>query len=445
MADAILTVGQLTRSVKAHMEGAFPFVWVRGQISNCSRPSSGHIYFSLKDEEALLNAVWFKGQQKDAEAFDPLTGEVFEDGPRPSLAARLANGQEIICAGRLTVYPPRGSYQLVVELAQDAGQGRLHLEFERIKAALLAKGYFDRERKRPLPANPSRVAVVTAVTGAAVRDFLRVNRDRGLGGEIRVYPVLVQGGEAPEQIARALRLVAEDGWAELVVLIRGGGSLEDLWAFNTETVADGVFACPIPVVTGIGHEVDTTIADMVADVRAATPTHAAQILWTEKRELAQRVDELELHMNRAWEHGFSRRATALTSLSRALEWFSPARALTRWTERLDSLASRLDRAAAFVPEKCRLRILALEERLPRAFTAGFAAKEHAYERLALRLAGLDPMRPLERGYALARNARGNFIRRATDVHSGDALDLILRDGVIPVRVAERTSPEGADS
>ncbi|MCC8193547.1 MAG: exodeoxyribonuclease VII large subunit, partial [Deltaproteobacteria bacterium] len=219
MSDAVLTVGELTRAVKGQLEGTFPFVWVRGQVSNCSRPSSGHLYFSLKDDEALLNAVWFKGNQKDAEAFDPLTGEVFEDGPRPSLALSLENGQDVICAGKLTVYPPRGSYQLVVEIAQDAGIGRLQLEFERIKAELLAKGYFDAARKRPLPVNPARVAVVTALTGAAIRDFLRIGESRGMGGEVRIYPALVQGNEAPDQVAGAIRRMAEDGWAEVVAII----------------------------------------------------------------------------------------------------------------------------------------------------------------------------------------------------------------------------------
>lgn len=442
MSDAVLTVGQLTRAVKGRLEGSFPFVWVRGQVTNCSRPSSGHLYFSLKDEEAVLGAVWFKGSQKSAEAFDPLTGEVFEDGPRTSLAASLDNGQEIICAGKLTVYPPRGSYQLVVELAQDAGMGRLQLEFERIRAELLAKGYFDPARKRLLPSNPARVAVVTAITGAAVRDFVRVSRERGTGGEIRVYPALVQGNEAPGQIARALRLVAEDGWAEVVALIRGGGSLEDLWAFNTSAVAEAVFTSPVPVISGVGHEVDLSIADMVADVRAATPTHAAQILWTEKREIAQRVDELELQLDRAWQQWYELRREKLASLARALGWLSPARTLARWEERLVSLAGRMDRAARYGFEQRALHLRTLLQRLPRAVAGDLSAREYAFERLALRLAGLDPMRPLEHGYAMARNAEGAFVRSVAQALPGEKLDLILRDGSVPVRVENNNDLSG---
>lgn len=442
MSDAILTVGQLTRSLKNAVEGAFPFIWVRGQVSNCSRPGSGHLYFSLKDDEAVLNAVWFKGNQKVSEAFDPLTGEVFENGPRPGLAATLDNGQEIICAGKLTVYPPRGAYQLVVELAQDAGVGRSQMEFERTKAALLAKGYFDQARKRPLPLNPSRVAVITAVTGAAVRDFLRMSAERGLGGEIRIYPALVQGSEAPDQIANALRLAAKDCWAEVLVLIRGGGSLEDLWAFNTELVADAVFDSPVPVITGVGHEVDISIADLVADVRAATPTHAAQIIWAERRELAQRVDELELRLDRDWQTLLARLEMRLASFVKALDWLSPVKALIRWEERLQTLNSRLDRAVGSGFDHTSFRLQMLEERLVPAFAAVFSSHKHRLDRLSIRLGGLDPMRPLERGYALVRKAGGRFARSAADLSPGDRLDLILRDGAVPVIVKPQKKSSG---
>ncbi|CAK7038497.1 MAG: Exodeoxyribonuclease 7 large subunit [Desulfovibrio sp.] len=442
MPDAILTVGQLTRAVKSQLEENFPFVWVRGQVSNCSRPSSGHLYFSLKDDEAILNAVWFKGNQRNAEAFDPLTGEVFEEGPRQSLAMSLENGQEIICAGSLTVYPPRGSYQLIVEIAQDAGLGRLQMEFERIKAELLAKGYFDSARKRPLPANPRNVAVITAASGAAVRDFLRISESRGLGGEIRIHPTLVQGNNAPGQIAETFARITRDAWAEVVVLIRGGGSLEDLWAFNTETVADAIFACPFPVLAGIGHEVDVSIADLVADVRAATPTHAAQLLWNERRELIQRIDELELSLHRVWEGNMGEREETLATLLKALHWLSPAKTLDRWTERLDTWRDRLGRAAASSLERRERTLDSLALQLPAALAANLTAREHAVERLSLQLAGLDPMRPLERGYALARMKNKHFARSVNDVTPGDEIDLILRDGSVPVRATNRKPVSG---
>lgn len=199
---SILTVRQLTAQIKDAVESGFPYVWVRGEVTNVSRPSSGHIYFSLKDENALLQAVWFKGSQKERETFDPLTGEVFEDGPRMSLAGTLRNGQQVICAGRLTVYAPRGGYQLVVELAQDSGEGQLHLALEALKRKLAEKGYFSLERKRPIPEHPHRVAVITAPSGAAIRDFLRLSGERGTGCEIRIHPVPVQGDDAPTPASR---------------------------------------------------------------------------------------------------------------------------------------------------------------------------------------------------------------------------------------------------
>ena len=249
---SILTVRQLTAQIKDAVENGFPYVWVRGEVTNVSRPSSGHIYFSLKDENALLQAVWFKGSQKERETFDPLTGEVFEDGPRLSLAGTLRNGQQVICAGRLTVYAPRGGYQLVVELAQDSGEGQLHLALEALKRKLAEKGYFSLERKRPIPEHPPRVAVITAPSGAAIRDFLRLSGERGTGCEIRIHPVPVQGDDAPPLLAEAIGQANAEAWADLIVLIRGGGSLQDLWAFNDERVARAIADSHIPVISAVG-------------------------------------------------------------------------------------------------------------------------------------------------------------------------------------------------
>lgn len=202
--SVILTVRQLTAQIKHAVEAGFPYVWVQGEVTNVSRPASGHVYFSLKDENAQLQAVWFKGNQRERETFDPLTGEVFENGPRLSLAGTLRNGQQVICAGRLTVYAPRGGYQLVVELVQDSGEGQLHLALEALRRKLDAKGYFSLERKRPLPEHPRRITVITAPRGAAIRDFLRLSGERGTGSAIRIHPVPVQGDEAPPRIVDAI-------------------------------------------------------------------------------------------------------------------------------------------------------------------------------------------------------------------------------------------------
>lgn len=454
----VFTVRELTRAIRDAIEGGFPFVWVQGQVSNLSRPSSGHLYFTLKDEEAALNCVWFRGNQREAESFDPLTGEVFEDGPRPGLSRNLQNGQELLCAGRLTVYAPRGGYQLVVEMAQDAGLGRLHLAFEELKRRLSGKGYFATERKRPLPAHPLRIAVVTAPRGAAIHDFLRIAEERGHGCEIRIHPVPVQGAEAPARVAAAIAEAGRQGWAEVVVVIRGGGSLEDLWAFNDERVADAVFTSPVPVLAGIGHEVDFTMTDMTADVRAATPSHAAQLLWRERRELQQRVDELEVLLTRAFERGLTDKVERLAALDRALGWLSPARALQRQDERFADATSRLLRAweqgmearterlrrldaallRSFGPEaldRRGQRLDALCDRLGFAGTQLLDGAERRVERLALRLAAVDPEAPLQRGYSLVRRSDGSYLRSVADVTLREGLDILLRDGEIHVVVA----------
>lgn len=485
----ILTVRQLTAQIKDVVENGFPYVWVRGEVTNVSRPSSGHLYFSLKDENALLQAVWFKGSQKEHETFDPLTGEVFEDGPRLSLASTLKNGQQIICAGRLTVYAPRGGYQLVVELAQDSGAGQLHLELEALRKKLAGKGYFSLERKRPIPGHPLRVAVITAPSGAAIRDFLRLSGERGTGCEIRIHPVPVQGDDAPPRIVQALDDANSEGWAEVIVLIRGGGSLQDLWAFNDERVADAVYRSRIPVVAGIGHEVDTSIADMVADLRAATPSHAAQLLWPERQWYVQMIDDLETGLQKAGRLRFNEAAHRLEAMERALAWLSPERGLARLQERFEALGQRLAPALLQKLERSSSSVLLLENAVrrhadPHALTARLAqvsllqqrmaqaqgrrldqlgvrletaagqmkerisrhhdTQERRLERLDLQLRGLDPLAPLERGYACALTEDGHFLRSIRDVQPGMSLTVRIRDGEADTRVTA-VREQGASS
>ncbi len=455
----VFEVSELTRSVKDVIESEFPFVWVRGQVVNLSRPGSGHLYFSLRDPDASLAVVWFRGAQggkalAGGGRYDPLTGEVYE----ASLAEGLADGMEVMVAGRLTVYPPRGSYQLVAEVVQEVGAGRLWLEFEALKKDLAAKGYFDQARKRPLPRHPARVAVVTAPTGAAVRDFIRIGRERGWGAKVRIYPTLVQGDAAPVGIVRAMMRAVADDWAQVLVLIRGGGSLEDLWAFNTVEVAGAIFASPLPVLTGVGHEVDVTIADMVADVRAATPSHAAQLLWPEREQLAQRLDDLDMAVRRAAGQLVAARERDLAVLARGLSWLSPARRLDRLDEAfamagrrlaragglwLDGLSRRLERfgetvADRFGPQALAARLEALERRAQALAAARrwyLADREQRLELAAARLAGLDPMGPLARGYSLTTVARtGKFLRRGADARPGDKLDILVYEGRVRATV-----------
>ena len=445
----ILSVRALTERLRRTLEGRFPFVWVRGEVTNLSRPSSGHVYFSLKDAEAQLQCVCFRGRNRRGQSFDPLTGEVYESPP-PSPAEILSNGLEVLCAGHIGVYAPRGVYQLYVELVQPAGAGGLAQAFEERKRLLAAKGYFALERKRPLPFDPQRVALITSPSGAAIHDFLELARQRGSGSSIRLFPVRVQGEGSAEDVIRALHAAAAQGWAEVIVLIRGGGSLEDLWTFNEEDVATAVFRSPVPVLAGIGHEVDVTLADMTADVRAATPSHAAQLLWPLRAELAQRVDDLETSLQHAALLAVERRARLLDDAARRLDWCAPDRRLERLGRQVDMAESRLHAAMRHRLDAAALRLERLEPRLHRAFEGEPAARESALhllevrlrgaisslldsrelrlERLDAALAGKDPAGPLRRGYALLRDARGRAIDSAAALKQGDAVAVQLHDG-----------------
>jgi len=468
----ILSVAELTGRLRDVLEAEFPFVWVRGQVTNLARPASGHIYFTLSDADAALAVVWFRGSQgrgrasgpgrDGGERIDPLTGEVLEPGK--SVAETLENGQEVLAAGRVSVYAARGVYQLVAELVQPGGVSDLALAFEALKRKLADKGWFDEARKRPIPANPVRVALVTSPQGAAVRDFLRLAEARGTGCAIRVYPSLVQGDEAPAQLAAALAAANADDWdgerAEVVALIRGGGSLEDLWAFNSESLAEAVLRSAIPVVTGVGHEPDVSIADYVADRRFPTPSAVAAGLWPLRADLAQRVDGLEDKLSRAFAAQMERKETRLAELSRALGWLSPAKRLERLEAGRREAATRLIAAGARLIEARRVRLAGLAHDLARAFgPADVAARREAVRALAARaelalglrldaagrqaellgarLRGLDPEGPLARGYSLVRVERtGRFLRSTADVAPGDRLGVRTADGEIAAVVRE---------
>ncbi len=481
MQESILSVRELTEQMRKTLEGRFPFVWVRGEVTNLTRPGSGHVYFSLKDADAQLQCVWFRHMQRQtSQGFDPLTGEVF-DSPRPSPLELLRNGLDVLCAGRITLYAPRGQYQLAVELVQPAGEGLLAQAFEASKRKLAALGYFSHERKRPLPYDPQRVALITSPTGAAIHDVLELAASRGSGARIRLFPALVQGADAAPSIVRALQEANAQGWAQVVVLVRGGGSLEDLWAFNEEAVAEAVFQSRLPVLAGIGHEVDVTLADMTADLRAATPSHAAQLLWPARAELVQKVDEAEAALVRATRWRLDTAGQSLAQFENALRWFSPMRHQARLAEQLDGLHRSLHRAArqwleatesqrdrleralqnAFSP--ARLDVLAsrveglsasLGAAMPRMLTAQEQRLETAHQRLQVAgqdmlarygrelercefaLAAANPLAPLKRGYALVRGADGGLLRSVAAAPAGSGITVRLADGSLAAVVSK---------
>lgn len=477
--NEILTVQQLTERLRGVIEGHFPFVWVRGEITNLSRPSSGHVYFSLKDSDAQLNCVWFRNSILNSRRFDPMTGEVFEDNERKDISEKLHNGQLVSCGGRIGIYAARGVYQLIVEYVQEDGVGRLAELFELAKQRLKQQGYFEAERKRPLPSCVKRVALITSPAGAAVRDFVRIAERRGTGAELRIYPTSVQGNEAHSDIIRAIKRAINDHWAQVIVLIRGGGSLEDLWAFNNESLAKEIFDSPLPVLAGIGHEIDFTLADLTADVRAATPTHAAQLLWQERIELMQKVDSLEIRLRTAIHRRISNLVQSHTYKEKMLQMASPQRQIHLQNEKCTLLEKNLaksfrdflaERTNALSRTENSLRLLqprhgfekteeqrkmlteklseiflhyteqavrshaASKRELNRAMLANIDSMRHREENLLARLQGFAPYLPLQRGFSLVRTVQGKILSSVKDAVPGEIISISLSDGNISARI-----------
>jgi exodeoxyribonuclease VII large subunit len=393
----VWSVTELTRGVKARLEADFPDCWVEGQVTNYRGVNaSGHRYFTLKDEGAVLSGVLFK--------FSALKGLPFE----------LEEGQQVLAHGRLSVYEPRGNYQLVCDRIELKGVGALQQRFEQLKKQLEAEGLFDRARKRPLPAFPKRVAVITSPTGAVIRDILHVTARRCPWLPLVVLPVKVQGEGAKEEVAAALKAVGEGkaGTVDLVVLARGGGSLEDLWAFNEELVARAIAACPIPVLSAIGHEVDYTIADFVADQRAPTPSAAAEILAPSSDEIQARVETLMGTMRQELEALLDACGERLAALRHRLERASPRFRLEQGAQRLDEL----------------------RQRLAQAIKRSLQGAKDELKSLSAQLQALSPTAILGRGYAVAFGPDGKVLRKAGDAKMGTDIKLWLGQGELDATV-----------
>jgi len=434
----VLGVSELLNRLKKQAEASFDFVWVEGEVSGLRRPASGHCYFSLKDDGGVLRAVMFRHQAG-------------------LLRFRLEDGQRVLCQGRLSVYVARGEVQLVVDTAEPLGAGALALAFEQLKRRLAAQGVFDAERKKPLPELPRRVAVVTSPTGAALRDFLKVVERRGQRLEVAVYPVQVQGEAAAGQMVVALAELAAWGWPEVIVLTRGGGSPEDLWAYNDEALALAIAACPLPVVSAVGHEIDVTIADLAADLRAPTPTAAAELLLAGREELTLRLNAARQALARVMTRSLERRRADLRHLRRAMA--DPRRRLADHRQRLDDVSARLlmaqrtalagrqarlhrlvGRLAQARPERrltqAQGRLEGLRGRLWAAMIARLRGRRAAAELLRGRLRALGPLAVLGRGYALAFDEKGRLLREAAQTAPGRAIEVKLQHGALRAVVEE---------
>ncbi len=392
-ADQVLSVGALTRLVKEKIEGEFPSVWVTGEVSNLRRPSSGHLYLKLKDSEACLSTVIYRGVSLRLK-FD------------------LRDGMEVIARGRLNVYVPHGEYQLSVEELQPKGIGPLELAFRQLKEKLSVRGYFNPKRKKRLPRFPRRVVLVTSPTGAAVRDMLEILGRRWPATEVWVCPVPVQGDGAGAKIAEAVSRLNRIREIDVLIVGRGGGSLEDLWAFNEECVADALFASRIPVVSGVGHETDYTIADMVADVRAETPSAAAMRVVPDRAELAEGLRGTAGQLRVLLHQRLQRAKQQLAELSRR-------RCLRLPLERVRDEERRLDETGARLTRALRQRLVLARQRV---------------EATAGRLENLSPLNVLARGYSLTRKeADGSVVRSPEQVRPGDRLVTTVQNGRIVSR------------
>lgn len=390
----VLTVSDLTDAVKRSLEARWAGIWVDGEIRNLARPRSGHLYMSLTDEGATLRAVMFRHAAARA-------------------AIRPEEGQRVLAFGTLTVYAPRGDYQLRVTRLLPRGQGALQKAFEELRARLEAEGLFDPARKRPLPPHPRRVGVVTSPTGAAVHDILRVLRRRNDRVDVVLSPTRVQGAGSANEVAAALDRIQEVEGLDLVIVGRGGGSLEDLWAFNEEPVARAIFRSRIPVVSAVGHEVDVTIADMVADVRAATPSAAAELVVPVRADLVRQVDGLRRRLARSAHARLNRARDRVRRLLRARVYRDPMALLDARAQRVDELAARLASAT--------------RRRLD--------AARRAAEGAEARLRAVGPQRVLERGFAvLTREGDPTPLRSRQGLEVGDRLEARLADGRVPCEV-----------
>ncbi len=437
----IFSVSRLVRESKAVLEGSFPLLWVEGEISNLARPASGHIYFTLKDEAAQVRCAMFRMRSLH-------------------LGFRPTNGQRVTARVRVSLYEARGEFQLIAEHMEEAGFGALQREFEALKNRLGREGLFNTEQKRPTPALPKRIGVITSPSGAAIRDILSVLKRRFPAVPVLIYPVQVQGDSAKEEIAAAIRLAAQRNDCDVLILSRGGGSLEDLWAFNEEIVARAIFDCPIPIVSGVGHEIDTTIADFVADLRAPTPSAAAELITPDQYELRQTLDQQQLRLSNALRNRLKQQQQRLDWLDKRLQQRHPGAQLQCQIKRITELNRRLQYAMRGKLRTAGAELATLDARLQRhnplqqlrhlqdqqqqltqrlrhAIEQLLSHKQQQLAAVSRALNSVSPLATLERGYAIVQGADSQgVITDASHTRVGDAIEARLARGRLLCRIEE---------
>ncbi|MEJ2385003.1 MAG: exodeoxyribonuclease VII large subunit [Xanthomonadales bacterium] len=440
-AEHVYTPSELNLEVKLHLEAGFPRIVLEGEISNLARPASGHLYFSLKDDRAQVRCAMFRSAAQRAQI-------------------RPANGMLVQARGRISLYEPRGEYQFIVDGLREAGEGLLQRRFEELKKKLEAEGLFDSARKQPLPPCPARIALVTSASGAAVRDLLHVLERRWPVARVRLYAVRVQGAEAPDEIRRAIEAANRHGWADLLIVGRGGGSLEDLMAFNDEAVARAVAASRIPLVSAVGHETDFSICDFVADLRAPTPSAAAELATPDRTVLSGQFERNLRQLQRRVEDRLQRDSQRLDHLAHRLQQRHPVTRLSDQGRQLDALHGRMKSALErrLDHEKLRLaasanrlqarrpgrRLRELDERLARldrdlnrAMQRAIRAQRDRLAHLQRTLTAVGPEGTIARGYAVLRGPGDTVVTRVDQVEPDDRVSARLSDGELDLRVERR--------
>ena len=412
----VQSVTEFTRRVKELLKGGLPPCWVQGEVSNLRAQASGHVYFSLKDAGAQLACVMFRG-----------------DAARQSV--KLRDGQQVLAYGEVDVYEARGQYQLITRALIEHGTGRLQQEFEQLKQRLAAEGLFAAERKRSLPVLPRTVGFITSPTGAAVQDFIRILQRRRWTGRLVVLPVKVQGEGAAAEMAAMLRSAASMAIFDLLVIGRGGGSIEDLWAFNEETLVRAVAACPVPVISAVGHEIDFTLCDFAADVRAETPSGAAELISSQYLSCVERLDNAGGNLDDIAATRLERARQQLDHVRSRLRLLSPVAAIEQNHLRMDDLRNRLGAALRDSVQQGRHVLAAARSRLA-ATSPEKRVQLESHRLLAMwkRLESASPQSVLKRGYAIVRDEAGRPVARAKAVKPGQGLVNEFHDGKVRVKV-----------
>jgi len=390
----IWTVSELNREIKGLFESCFPYgMWITGEVSNVTIHRSGHVYLSLKDSRCQISATWFGGAATAREM-------------------GLKNGMQVEAFGMLSIYEPRGTYQINLRRLTPKGAGDLQRQFEELKLKLQMQGLFEPDRKKPIPQLPGCVGVITSPTGAALQDFLQIINRRFNGMHIRVYPAIVQGAPTAQHVINGINFFNQTKSCDVIVVTRGGGSMEDLWGFNNEQLAYTIAQSRIPIISAIGHEIDFTIADFVADLRVPTPSAAAELVSSHKQELVQKIDNLKQRTLSSLQLKMLnfRRRLAIIKGSRVFQ--EPTNMLRIYSQKVDELAMRKDRAMNYILERNKIKLNHLKSTL-NAF---------------------DPQRVVERGYSILTNSEGKLIRSAEDVKSKDEVKARVSDGNIELVV-----------